>query len=97
MGLHADVVAPRSAAVVEHPFRERFREQLRLALYRCGRQVERWRCSAVVAGAGSAGARSGDPAAEAGLRWRPATSVDGRAAITLRSVFTGFEATLPRP
>lgn len=40
LGRHAEVVADLEALVREHPFRERPRAQLMLALYRCGRQVE---------------------------------------------------------
>jgi DNA-binding SARP family transcriptional activator len=37
---HADVVAELRGLVAEQPLRERLRELLMLALYRCGRQVE---------------------------------------------------------
>jgi DNA-binding SARP family transcriptional activator/DNA-binding beta-propeller fold protein YncE len=37
---HADLVGELEALVREHPLRERFHEQLMLALYRAGRQVE---------------------------------------------------------
>ena len=40
LGRHADLVAELEALVGEHPFRERTRRQLMLALYRCGRQAE---------------------------------------------------------
>ncbi|WP_431680214.1 BTAD domain-containing putative transcriptional regulator [Kitasatospora sp. KL5] len=40
VGLHADTVAELSALAAEHPLRERLRELLMLALYRCGRQAE---------------------------------------------------------
>jgi DNA-binding SARP family transcriptional activator len=40
LGRHAELVAELEAAVAEHPLRERFRSQLMLALYRCGRQAE---------------------------------------------------------
>jgi DNA-binding SARP family transcriptional activator len=39
-GEGGDLVAELEALVAEHPFRERFRAQLMLALYRAGRQVE---------------------------------------------------------
>src|SRR5204862_5013923 len=39
-GRHAEVVGELEALVAEHPLRERFREQLMLALYRSGRQAE---------------------------------------------------------
>jgi DNA-binding SARP family transcriptional activator/tetratricopeptide (TPR) repeat protein len=40
MGNHAELVGQLEALVAEHPFREGFREQLMLALYRSGRQAE---------------------------------------------------------
>ena len=40
VGRHAEVVGELEALVDEHPLRERFREQLMLALYRAGRQAE---------------------------------------------------------
>ena len=40
LGRHAAVVAELAAVVAENPLRERFREQLMLALYRAGRQGE---------------------------------------------------------
>jgi WD40 repeat protein/DNA-binding SARP family transcriptional activator len=40
LGRHASVVAELETLVAEHPFRERVRGQLMLALYRSGRQVE---------------------------------------------------------
>jgi len=40
LGRHADVVAVLEPLVAAHPFRERFRAQLMLALYRSGRQAE---------------------------------------------------------
>ncbi|MER8182872.1 BTAD domain-containing putative transcriptional regulator [Kitasatospora sp. NPDC094015] len=40
VGLHAEVVAELSSLAAEHPLRERLRELLMLALYRCGRQAE---------------------------------------------------------
>jgi DNA-binding SARP family transcriptional activator/glutamine cyclotransferase len=39
-GRHSELVAELEALVVEYPLRERFREQLMLALYRSGRQAE---------------------------------------------------------
>jgi DNA-binding SARP family transcriptional activator len=39
-GRHAEVVGELAAIVADHPLRERFRAQLMLALYRCGRQAE---------------------------------------------------------
>ena len=40
LGRHARLVSDMEAAIREHPFRERLRAQLVLALYRSGRQVE---------------------------------------------------------
>ncbi|MDH6123158.1 AfsR/SARP family transcriptional regulator [Kitasatospora sp. GP82] len=40
IGLHAETVAELSSLAAEHPLRERLRELLMLALYRCGRQAE---------------------------------------------------------
>jgi WD40 repeat protein/DNA-binding SARP family transcriptional activator len=40
LGRHAAIVPELESLVAEHPFRERFRGQLMLALYRCGRQVD---------------------------------------------------------
>jgi DNA-binding SARP family transcriptional activator/class 3 adenylate cyclase len=40
VGRHEQVVAELEALVREHPFRERLRAQLMLALYRCGRQAQ---------------------------------------------------------
>jgi DNA-binding SARP family transcriptional activator/streptogramin lyase len=40
LGRHAEVVGELEALVVEHPYRERLRAQLILALYRSGRQAE---------------------------------------------------------
>jgi WD40 repeat protein/DNA-binding SARP family transcriptional activator len=40
LGLHAALVPELEALVAEHPFRERLRGLLMLALYRCGRQVD---------------------------------------------------------
>ncbi|MGK4582773.1 AfsR/SARP family transcriptional regulator [Kitasatospora sp. HPMI-4] len=40
IGLHAEIVGELSALSAEHPLRERLRELLMLALYRCGRQAE---------------------------------------------------------
>ncbi|MEV0254919.1 BTAD domain-containing putative transcriptional regulator [Streptomyces sp. NPDC050732] len=40
MGMHAEVVSELTALTAEHPLRERLRELLMLALYRCGRQAE---------------------------------------------------------
>jgi len=39
-GRHGELVGELEALVAEHPFRERLRSQLVLALYRCGRQAE---------------------------------------------------------
>jgi len=39
-GRHAEVVGELELLVADHPFRERLRQQLMLALYRCGRQTE---------------------------------------------------------
>jgi DNA-binding SARP family transcriptional activator len=40
LGRHGELVAELEHVVTEHPFRERFRRQLMLALYRSGRQAE---------------------------------------------------------
>jgi predicted ATPase/DNA-binding SARP family transcriptional activator len=40
LGHHAALVPELEAAVAEHPYREHLREQLVIALYRCGRQKE---------------------------------------------------------
>lgn len=40
LGLAGELVAELESLVAEHPFRERFRAQLMLALYRAGRQAE---------------------------------------------------------
>ena len=40
LGAHADLVSELEALVARDPLRERFRAQLMLALYRCGRQAE---------------------------------------------------------
>ncbi len=40
VGLHAEVVGELNSLTAEHPLRERLRELLMLALYRCGRQAE---------------------------------------------------------
>jgi predicted ATPase/DNA-binding SARP family transcriptional activator len=40
LGRHGAILAELEALVAEHPLRERFREQLMLALYRAGRQGE---------------------------------------------------------
>jgi DNA-binding SARP family transcriptional activator/Tfp pilus assembly protein PilF len=40
LGRHAEAAAQLAGLVREHPLRERFRGQLMLALYRCGRQAE---------------------------------------------------------
>ncbi len=40
LGMHHELVAELGALVVDHPFRERLREQLMLSLYRSGRQAE---------------------------------------------------------
>ncbi|MBD0670656.1 AfsR/SARP family transcriptional regulator [Streptomyces sp. CBMA156] len=40
IGLHAEVVGELNNLTAEHPLRERLRELLMLALYRCGRQAE---------------------------------------------------------
>ena len=40
MGRHAEVLSALSELVVLHPLRERFRAQLIVALYRCGRQAD---------------------------------------------------------
>ncbi|MEU9075745.1 BTAD domain-containing putative transcriptional regulator [Kitasatospora sp. NPDC048538] len=40
IGLHAEIVGELNGLTAEHPLRERLRELLMLALYRCGRQAE---------------------------------------------------------
>ncbi|MCX5211025.1 NB-ARC domain-containing protein [Kitasatospora sp. NBC_00240] len=40
IGLHSEIVSELSSLAAEHPLRERIRELLMLALYRCGRQAE---------------------------------------------------------
>ena len=40
LGAHAEVVGELEALIGEHPFRERLRAQLMLALYRCDRQAD---------------------------------------------------------
>ena len=40
LGRHADVVGRLQALIAEHPYRERLRAQLMLALYRCDRQAD---------------------------------------------------------
>jgi DNA-binding SARP family transcriptional activator/class 3 adenylate cyclase len=40
LGHHAEVVAELEALIAEHPYRERLRAQLMLALYRCDRQAD---------------------------------------------------------
>jgi WD40 repeat protein/DNA-binding SARP family transcriptional activator len=40
LGRHLTLVSELEALTEEHPYRERFRAQLMLALYRCGRQAE---------------------------------------------------------
>jgi DNA-binding SARP family transcriptional activator/tetratricopeptide (TPR) repeat protein len=40
LGRHADLVQQLPKLVAQHPYRERLRTHLMLALYRCGRQVE---------------------------------------------------------
>jgi predicted ATPase/DNA-binding SARP family transcriptional activator len=40
LGRHAAAVAELKRLVMEHPYRERLRAQLMLALYRCGRQAD---------------------------------------------------------
>jgi predicted ATPase/DNA-binding SARP family transcriptional activator len=40
LGRHADVLAELEPLIVEHPYRERLRAQLMLALYRCERQAD---------------------------------------------------------
>ncbi|MFH9354301.1 BTAD domain-containing putative transcriptional regulator [Kitasatospora sp. NPDC017646] len=40
IGLHAEIVGELNTLTAEHPLRERLRELLMLALYRCGRQAE---------------------------------------------------------
>src|SRR5262245_18400122 len=40
LGRHAELVGPLEAELVDHPFQERLRAQLMLALYRSGRQAD---------------------------------------------------------
>jgi predicted ATPase/DNA-binding SARP family transcriptional activator len=40
LGRHAEVISQLEALIAEHPFRERLRAQLMLALYRCERQAD---------------------------------------------------------
>jgi DNA-binding SARP family transcriptional activator len=44
LGRHADVVDDLHQLVAQHPLHERLREQLMLALYRCGRRAEALEC-----------------------------------------------------
>src|SRR4051812_3094019 len=46
LGRHAEAVSELAALVGDHPLRERFHEQLALALYRCERQAEALRAVA---------------------------------------------------
>ena len=55
LGSHLALVPELEALVAEHPYRERFRAQLMLALYRCGRQAEGSRSTG---GRGSCSTRS---------------------------------------
>jgi predicted ATPase/class 3 adenylate cyclase/DNA-binding winged helix-turn-helix (wHTH) protein len=40
LGRHAEVISQLDALIAEHPYRERLRAQLMLALYRCDRQAD---------------------------------------------------------
>jgi DNA-binding SARP family transcriptional activator len=40
LGRHAELIGPLEAELLDHPFRERLRAQLMLALYRSGRQAD---------------------------------------------------------
>jgi hypothetical protein len=40
LGGHHQAVAQLAGLIREHPLRERFRGQFRMALYRCGRQAD---------------------------------------------------------
>jgi DNA-binding SARP family transcriptional activator/tetratricopeptide (TPR) repeat protein len=40
LGCHSEVIGPLEALIAEHPYRERLRAQLMLALYRCDRQAD---------------------------------------------------------
>ena len=40
LGRHAEVIAQLETLIAEHPYRERLRAQLMLALYRCERQAD---------------------------------------------------------
>src|SRR4051812_30410641 len=46
LGRHAEAVSELASLVEDHPLRERFHEQLALALYRCGRQADALRAVA---------------------------------------------------
>ena len=99
LGRHLPLVAELEALGAEYPFRERFRAQLMLALYRCGRQADglevyrqtRNRLNdelGLEPGRRAAAARAGDPHAGPGAdpRGRPAAAARrGRSATSART------------